>query len=261
MREFKDKVAIVAAASSGIGKGIAKVLSNQGCKVFIFSKNRENIENAAREIKASSGNIVECTDADLGNRDHLKKVVDEVHLKLGKVDFLVMNYGDPKVAPFTEISEEEWDESINMILKSSIIMSRLLIPDLIETRGKIVFVTSTTTKQVMENFAISGALRSAVINLSKTLSIELAQHGISVNSIAQGFVFTERLRSIARQRSAETGLSYDKVLEKMKNDVPMKRFAEPEEIGDLVSFLCSKEADYITGTNIQIDGGRTTVPF
>lgn len=261
MRELKDKVAIVAAASSGIGKGIAKVLSREGCKVFIFSKNKEKIENSAKEINSETGNIVEWTNADLSNRNDLQKVVNEAHEKLGKVDFLVMNYGDPKVAPFIEITEEEWDENIDMILKSSIVMSRLLIPDLIETKGRIVFVTSTTTKQVMENFSISGALRSAVINLSKNLSRELAPHNVTVNSIAQGFVFTDRLRAIAKQRSQETGLSYEETLNKMRDDVPMKRFAEPEEIGELVSFLFSRGADYVTGTNIQIDGGRTTVPF
>lgn len=261
MKKFEGKVALVAAASSGIGKGIAKVLSRNGCSVAIFSRNADRLKETANEIEKETGNRVAHYHADLRHRESLSGLVDFVHRSLGKIDFLVMNYGDPKLAPFTELTDEDWDENIDMFLRSTIFLTKASLRDMEGRGGRIVFVTSMTTKMGFENFAISGSLRSAIVNLAKVISLEHAARGVTVNSISQGYVLTDRVRSIARTQSERKGITFEDALNDIRNTIPMKRFASAEEIGNLVSFLCSDEASYITGVNLQIDGGFVRFPF
>jgi 3-oxoacyl-[acyl-carrier protein] reductase len=262
MRGLSGKVALVTAASSGIGKGIAKVLASEGSKVHIFSRDKEKLKRSVEEISKETGKEVNFSTGDLSKPDDVKRVMEEVKRKTGSIDFLVINFGDPKVAPFLDITEEEWDSSINMIFKSSIVMARSVIPEMIEKgNGRIVFVTSLTTKQPLENFAISSSLRSAVVSLSKVLSMEYGQRGITFNSISQGYVMTPRLENIARQNAKKFNWTMDQAYDSLKQGIPAKRFGRPEEIGYLVSFLCSTDASYINGTNIQIDGGAVKFPF
>lgn len=262
MKGLADKVALVSAASSGIGKGIASVLASEGCRVHIFSKSEEKIRKSAQEIFKQTGNEVNYSTGDLGNVDDVKRILAEVKNKTGNIDFLIINYGDPKVAPFLEISEEEWNVSINMILKSTVVMAKGALPEMIKKgEGRVVFVTSLTTKQPLANFSISASLRAAVVSLSKVLSIELAQKGLTFNSISQGYVMTPRLENIAKTKSERLNISLEQAYDSIRETIPARRFGKPEEIGNLVSFLCSTEASYINGTNIQIDGGFVNFPF
>ncbi len=262
MNGLKGKVALVSAASSGIGKAVATVMASEGCTVHIFSRNGEKIRKVAEEISKQTGSRVNYSTGDLSSPSDVKKVMAEAREKSGDIDFLLINYGDPKVAPFMDITEEDWDSSLNMIVKSSVIMTRDAIPHMLKKGyGKIVFITSLTTKQPLENFAISASLRAAVVSLSKVLSNEFADHGITSNAISQGYFMTPRLESIAEKNSQKMGIPLEKAYDLLKQGIPAKRFGKPEEIGYLVSFLCSDEASYITGTNIQIDGGVVRFPF
>jgi 3-oxoacyl-[acyl-carrier protein] reductase len=261
MDSLKGKVALVSAASSGIGKSVATVLSNRGCIVHIFSSNKEKISKTAENIETMTGNRVNYSVGNLENTEDVKRIMKEVKEKSGEVDFLIVNYGDPKVAPFMDISETEWDLSIGMILKSSIIMTRSVIPFMEKNGGRVVYITSMTTKQPMENFSISASLRSAVVSLSKVLSLELAHKGITFNSISQGYFQTPRLESIAQKNSVKFNITREEAYDRIRDGIPARRFGDPEEIGNLVAFLCSDEASYINGTNIQIDGGVVKFPF
>ncbi|MHB8358853.1 MAG: SDR family oxidoreductase [Thermoplasmataceae archaeon] len=261
MDDLKGKVALISAASSGIGKSVASVLSSRGCLVHVFSSNEDRIAKAAQEIQKRTGNTVNYSVGSLANPMDVRRVMREVKERTGEINFLVINYGDPKVAPFMEINDDEWDSSINMILKSSIIMTRSVIPFMEKNGGRVVYITSMTTKQPMENFAISASLRSAVVSLSKVLSIEMAEKGITFNSISQGYFQTPRLESIADKNSLKFGITKEQAFNKIREGIPAKRFGNPEEIGYLVAFLCSQEASYINGTNIQIDGGAIKFPF
>lgn len=261
MNGLKGKVALVSAASSGIGKGIAEVLSAQGCKVHIFSRNEEKIRKAAEEITGRTGNKVNYSACDMTRPADVARVMDEVKNVTGSVDFLVINYGDPKVAPFLDISDTEWDESLNMFIKSSVTMVRKSIGHMTEKGGRLVFVTSITTKQPMENFAISASLRAAVVSLSKVLSLEFSRKGITSNSISQGYIMTPRLESIASNNSRKFNITEEEAYDLLKQTVPAGRFGTPDEVGNLVAFLCSDEAAYVNGTNIQIDGGLARFPF
>lgn len=261
MNGLKGKVALISAASSGIGKGIAHVLSSNGCRVHIFSRSEERIRKSVEEISRDTGNVVNYSIGDMANPSDVKRIITEAKHKTGDIDFLVINYGDPKVAPFMAITEQDWDQSINMILKSSILMLRDSIDHIAESRGRIVFVTSLTTKQPMENFAVSASLRAAVVSLSKVVSLEYAHTGMTSNSISQGFIMTPRLESIARSNARKFSISEEEAYARMRQTIPAGRFGEPAEIGKLVAFLCSEEASYINGTNIQIDGGLVKFPF
>jgi 3-oxoacyl-[acyl-carrier protein] reductase len=261
MDDLKGKIALVSAASSGIGRSIASVLSSNGCRVHIFSSNEEKISKTANEIQKKTGNPVNYSVGSLADPVDVRRVMQEVKNKTGEINFLVINYGDPKVAPFMEISDDEWDSSINMIFKSSIIMTRSVIPFMERNGGRVVFITSMTTKQPIENFAISSSLRSAVVSLSKVLSIEMAEKGITFNSISQGYFHTPRLESIAEKNSLKYGITKEQAFNRIREGIPAKRFGDPEEIGHLVAFLCSNKASYINGTNIQIDGGAVKFPF
>lgn len=262
MNGLSGKVALVSAASSGIGKAVASVMAGEGCKVHIFSRKEDKIREVAEEISKQTGSKVNYSVGDLSNPEDVKRVLSEVKSKTGDIDFLLVNYGDPKVAPFMDITEEDWDSSINMIIKSSVIMARNVIPTMARKGyGKIVFITSLTTKQPLENFAISASLRAAVVSLSKVLSNEFAEKGITSNAISQGYIMTPRLESIAEKNSKKLNIPLEKAYDQLKQGIPAKRFGKPEEIGYLVAFLCSDEASYLNGTNIQIDGGVVRFPF
>lgn len=262
MRGLAGKVAIVTAASSGIGKGIAKVLASEGCVVHISSRDEAKLRKSAEEIMKETGKEVHLSPCDLTKPSDVRKMLSEVKSKSGSVDFLVINFGDPKVAPFMDITEEDWDSAINMFLKSTVIMTRSILPEMAKKgEGRFVFITSLTTKQVLENFAISASLRAAVVSLSKVLSIEYAQKGITFNSISQGYIQTPRLENIAKRNAEKMNISVEQAYDAIRQGIPAKRFGKPEEIGYLVSFLCSSDSAYINGTNIQIDGGLVKFPF
>lgn len=262
MKGISGKNAIVAAGGSGLGLGIAAVMAGYGANVTIFSRKPERLESAAADIRKRTGRDVNAVAADLSRKEDLERVVGSARSRHGKIDFLIMNYGDPKVAPFLEITDTEWDYSIDMMLRSTLALTRLALADMVERgAGRIVYVTSMTTKSPMENFAISASLRSAIVALGKVLSMELGPQGINVNSISQGFFMTERLKNVARHSGERSGLGYEKALEAIRQSIPMKRFGDPEELGQLVAFLCADESSYLTGTNIQIDGGTIKFPF
>ncbi len=261
MAKYTGKTAVITAASSGIGKGIASVLAGEGCDLHLLSRNREKLNAVAEEISRASGTDVKAHSADMSVPGDVNRFIGEVSSEGRKIDFLVLNYGDPKIAPFLSLTEEDWDKATNLILRSSVTIVRKFLPEIIESRGRVIFVTSLTTKQPMVNFALSSALRSAVVSLSKVLSLEHAKSGITVNSISQGFFMTPRLESVAARKAEEESISLDTAYGELMEAIPARRFGSTEEIGKLVSFLCSDEAGYINGANIPIDGGFSGFPF
>lgn len=261
MYDFTGKKGIVTAASAGIGKAVAKVLSSQGAELIISSGNEARIKSAAEEISGSTGNPVHFQKCNLKDPEEVGLLLSETRNRLGKLDFIVVNYGDPKLDYFLNLDDNDWNDSVNMFVGATVKLVRGLYQDLNLPGARIVFITSSTTRQARERFSLSGALRAAIVNLGKILSLELAPKGLTVNSISQGYFYTERLKSIIRRNAEMNSTTEEVELEKIKGQVPVGRVGEPEEIGKLVSFLCSEDASYINGTNIPIDGGSTRYPY
>ncbi len=256
MHDLKNKNVIVCAGTTGIGRGVISVLAKYGANITTFSRGKEKVESLRKEIKEETGITINAICADLSKKDDLRRVVDSAREQYGKIDFLVMNYGDPRVDPFMELNESDWDYNIDMIFKSTIRMVDMCATDMIKSSaGRIIFITSMTTKNPLENFAISNSLRSGIVALGKTLSIELGKYNINVNSVSQGYFYTRRLKNIIEKKSVSTGKPVEEVESQLIKEIPLGRFGKPEEVGNLVAFLCSSLSSYITGTNIQIDGG------
>jgi 3-oxoacyl-[acyl-carrier protein] reductase len=257
--ELLDKNVLVTAASKGIGYAIAKQFAFEGAKIVICSANEENIKTAVEKIKSISGNTnVWGTVCNLNNNDELLKLIDFTKEKFGKIDILVNNCGGPTPGFFENLNESDWDYSYNQVLKSAMKLIKFVLPDMKENKfGRIINITSISVKQPVDNLLLSNTFRSGLTAFAKTISNELAPHNITVNNIAPGYTLTDRFKQLITFRANTAGVSYDDMVVKMSSDIPMKRFANPDEIGNLAVFLASPVAGYITGTTINADGGYT----
>lgn len=261
MYSHTGKTALVTAASSGIGAAVARVLAENGARLLISSSNERRIGATAEMISGDTGSQVLQKVCNLSNREHVNALADYAVREFHRLDYLVINYGDPRLAPFLELSEGDWDASIDMFIGSTVSLVRKIVPYMPEKGGRIIFITSMTTRQANPGFALSGSLRAAVVNLGKILSIELGPRGLTVNSISQGYFMTDRIRGVADRNARINGTNPEVELEALRSKVPVGRIGDPREIGHLVSFLCSGDASYINGANIPIDGGVSTYPY
>lgn len=261
MYDLNGRKGIVTAASKGIGRAVARELSNEGVELLISSSNPGQIEKTAVEIESSTGTTVHWEKCDMRDPSDVERLIGKTLEVLGTLDYIIVNFGDPKLADFLKLEKDDWNDSINMFIGSTVSLVKSLVPHMSTQGGRIIFITSSTTRQAKEGFALSGALRAAVVNLGKILSLELAPMGLTVNSISQGFFNTDRLKKVLERNAEINGTTVELELEKMKKQVPVRRIGEPEEIGKLITFLCSSNASYINGTNIPIDGGVSRYPY
>lgn len=261
MYDFSGKKGIVTAASAGIGRAVAKVLSEQGTELLISSGNLDRISKTAGEISGITGNKVHWQKCNLKDPSEVGAFKSKITEKFEKLDFIVINYGDPRLDEFMNLGEKDWSDSINMFIGATVNLVKGLVPHLTQQGGRIIFITSSTTRQAREGFSLSGALRAAVVNLGKILSLELAHRGLTVNSISQGYFNTARLTQVLERNAHSNGTTIELELKNIEKQVPVGRVGNPEEIGKLVSFLCSDDASYINGANIPIDGGSTRYPY
>jgi len=240
------KVALVMGASKGIGRGIAEVLAREGARVAIASRSEERLGAAAAEIGERATPFV----ADATDLDRLARLPLEVAESLGSVDILVTNTGGPPPGGSLDHGFEEWEEAYRSLVLAPRILAGAVVPGMRgEGWGRIVNVGSTTTIEVNPALGLSNAHRLATIGFLKTLSREVAGDGITVNTVATGRFATDRM--------AELVGSMEQVEAAAQAEVPAGRLGTVEEYGDLVAFLCSQRAAYITGAVIPIDGGLT----
>lgn len=253
---LKDRVAIVTGSSQGIGKAIAQGLSEEGAKVTICARNETQLKEVAEEIQSSTGGEVYTVQADLTKRDDIRSLVAKTLERFGRIDVLVNNTGGPPPTTFSETSETQWRDAVNMLLMSVVTTCLEVIPRMQERRwGRIINMTSFAAKQPAESLVLSNTLRSGILGLSKTLSNELAKDGILVNAVCPGWTLTKRVEELAKAQSKTTGNTYENIVHGWESQIPLKRLAEPKEIADLVVFLASERASYITGAVVQVDGG------
>lgn len=253
---LKGKVALVTAASKGIGFGVAKVLASEGCKVVMSSRS-DTISRSRDQIVRETGNRdVYASKADLTVKEEVDQLVKSAAAKFGPVDILAYNTGPPKPGTFSELGDADWDNGVKLLLMSAVWLSKSVLLGMERKKwGRLVFITSTTLRQPIPNLVLSNTVRLSLAGLSKSIATEYGGKGITSNGIMQGHILTDRQREIAEDNSRRTGKTIDDEMKQALADVPLGRYGTPEEIGYLVAFLASDKASYITGTMIPIDGG------
>jgi len=255
---LKDRVAIVTGSSQGIGKAIALGLSQEGAKVTICARRKETLLETAKEIQGSTGAEVLPVATDLTKRDDIEKLVNETIKRFKRIDILVNNTGGPPATTFKETRDEDWQNAVNLLLMSVVQACRAVIPYMQGRKwGRIINMTSFAAKQPADRLILSNAVRAGVLGLTKTLANELAQDNILVNAVCPGWTLTRRVEELAKVQAKTSGKTAEEIIRGWESQIPLKRSAQPSEIANLVVFLASEKASYITGAVIQVDGGYT----
>lgn len=253
---LQGKVALVAGASRGLGKQVAAALAREGAKVGICARDALALENVAKDISSKFNTEVWFFPADLSRPEEARRFAREALAKFGTTHILVNNAGGPPSSPFMDLEEEQWLEAFYLNFMSAIVLSKEVIPSMLQQGwGRIINLTSVAVKQPIDGLILSNAIRAAVHGWAKSLSNELASRGVLVNCVCTGFMRTERVENLAEQMAEKRGVKKEDIIEGWESQIPMGRLGRPEELADLVVFLASERAGYITGTSIAIDGG------
>ena len=253
---LRERVAIVAAASKGLGKAVALGLAREGARVTLFSRDEGQIRAAGEEIARETGTDVLALAADVTREEDLKRVVGATLERWGRIDVLFNNAGGPPPGTFDDFGDAEWQRAFELNLLSTVRLTRLVLPTMRERGwGRIINSTSTSVKQPIDNLLLSNAIRSGVVALGKTLSNDVATRGITVNTIAPGRIFTERLQQVDANAAKSRGLSVEELRRQSEAQIPIGRYGTPEEFAAVAVFLASEPASYLTGQTIVVDGG------
>lgn len=251
------RVAIVCAASQGLGKATAVALAREGAHVVICSRDRKKLDAAAKEIRsASPGSTVVPVVADLSRPSPIRKMVAAVAKRFGRIDILVTNAGGPPVASFLELDDGAWQRGIDLNLMSAIRCIRAVLPHMRKRSwGRIIAITSLTAKQPVDDLIISSTVRPGILGLAKVLGNQFGREGILVNCVAPGFILTSRQRELVEARAKKAGTTMEGYMEEQEKTIPLGRLGQPEELADVIAFLASERSSYINGTTITVDGG------
>jgi 3-oxoacyl-[acyl-carrier protein] reductase len=253
---LKDRVALVCGASKGLGRAVAQGLAQEGVKLAICSRTKGSILQAAEEIRQTTGVETLGLAVDLSKTEEARRFFREALGHFGRIDILVNNAGGPPSLPFAEIEDSQWQSAFELTLMSAVVLIKEALPVMQEKRfGRIINLTSVAVKQPLEGLILSNTLRAGLIGLAKTLSNAYAAHNILINNVCPGYTLTERVRNLSRVTAERRGLSPEAVIQEWESRIPMGRLGRPEELANLVVFLASERAGYITGTTTQVDGG------
>jgi 3-oxoacyl-[acyl-carrier protein] reductase len=242
---IRNRVAMVAAASKGLGRAIAEALAAEGCRLSV----------CARTIEAWNDEML-AVPCDVSKAEDLQRWFDATIARFGQVDILVTNTGGPPAAQFLKLSEDQWRAGIDSTLMNVVRLCRMVIPVMQERKwGRILHLTSFVAKQPIELLTVSSTLRAGISGLTKTLADQVARDGILVNAILPGHFRTDRQRHLAEVRSKEQGITEEEYFRKAAEAIPLGRFGDASELAHVAAFLCSERASYVTGASIQVDGG------
>ena len=253
---LRGKVAVVAAASKGLGRAVAQELAAEGARVVICARSRESLDRARDEIAGDTHADVYAVVADLSTTAGIDAVAREALARFGRVDILVNNAGGPPSGPFEQHAWETWESAVHLTLRSAVELTRRLLPAMRERHwGRIINVTSIAVKQPVDGLILSNSIRAAVTGWARTLATEVATDGVTVNNVLPGYTRTERVEQLNAARAASEKVSVDEIQRRIEAQIPMRRLGEPREFGALVAFLASERASYITAQSWAVDGG------
>jgi 3-oxoacyl-[acyl-carrier protein] reductase len=252
---LRDRVAIVAAGSRGLGRAVAEELAAEGAAVAIVARGRAPLDAVCEAIRARGGRAHGIA-ADVTDPAEISRAVDEATRVLGPPDILLTNSGGPRSAPFESLTPDDWDAASRLLLTSAVTFARAVVPGMRARRwGRVLNVTSIAAKQPVGGLMLSNSLRLAVIGFARTLANEVAADGITVNNLLPGYTRTDRVVELAEQMAAREGTTPDVVIGRWEEETPMRRIGEPREFAALAAFLASERASFITGQSIAVDGG------
>jgi 3-oxoacyl-[acyl-carrier protein] reductase len=253
---LKDRVALVAASSQGLGKAVAFGLAREGAKLALCARTDSELQATAAEIRAATGVDVLARAFDVTVYDDVRAFVAETAAAFGSVDICVANAGGPPSKSFAETTIEDWQKAANLNLMSTVYLAKETLP-LMQARqwGRFIAITSMTVKQPVEGLILSNSIRAGVSGLIKTLSNEYGPHNVLVNNVCPGFTATARLMDLASTIAVKEAITPAEVEDRWARQAPLRRVGRPEEFADLVVYLASERASYITGVSIAVDGG------
>ncbi len=256
---LRGRVALVCAASHGLGKAAALGFAREGAHVVICSRERKALTETAKEIRAAAEDLpvrVVPMVADLTKPRHISAMVTRTMKTFGRIDVLVTNAGGPPVAPFEALDDAQWTKGVTLTLMSTVRCIRAVLPHMRKRKwGRIVNITSIAAKQPINDLVVSSALRPGILGLSRVLASQCGKDGILINSVAPGFMLTNRMQQIGTLRSKQQGLSVEEYFQNQAGDIPLLRYGDPEELANVIVFLGSERASYVTGATVSVDGG------
>ena len=253
---LKDRVAIVAAASRGIGFACALELAREGARVFLCSRDAQKASEAAKTIHEQTGSDAAGIACDVTRNDQAEAFINLALERAGQIDICVTNAGGPPAKVFAETDLDVFRHAFELNALSAIRFARLVLPGMLERKwGRIINITSVSVKQPIDGLLLSNTVRAGLTGWAKTVSNEVAATGVTVNNVAPGYTLTERQDELAEVRARAAGKSKQEIIDSWALQTPMQRMAQPEEIAAAVAFLASERASYITGVTLQVDGG------
>ena len=253
---LKDRVAIVAASSQGLGKAVAFGLAREGVKLALCARTEHTLVAAADEIHRATGVDVITRKLDVTKHSQVKKFVAETLQEFGRVDICVANAGGPPSKSFAETTIEDWERATELNLMSTVYLAKEALPIMqLQRWGRFIAITSITVKQPVEGLILSNSVRSGVSGLVKTLANEYGPFNVLVNSVCPGYTATARLLELSRTLAEKEGVAPNVIEERWAAQTPVGRVGTPEEFANVVVFLASERASYVTGVSLAVDGG------
>ncbi len=256
---LSGKTALVCGSSQGMGQAIAIQLANQGANIVLFARNKQALDAVHQQLDHSQGQTHHTLVADFSNVEQVKSTLSDFINSGKSIEIAINNTGGPAPGPAHNANSEDFVAAFSQHLVCNHEIMKLLLPGMQSAGyGRIINVISTSVKQPLTGLGVSNTVRGAVANWAKTLANELGQYNITVNNVLPGATNTKRLDAIIKNKAAKQGVSEQEMANKEKSIIPMRRFGEASEFADVVGFLASPAAGYVTGINLPVDGGRTT---
>ena len=253
---LNGRVALVTAASKGLGRATATQLATEGATVMISSRGEEQLAKTAAEIAETTGARVEYCAADVADAEDLARLVEETQQRLGGVDVLVNNAGGPPPGGFDALDDDAWHLAHELNLMSTVRLVRAVLPHMRAQKwGRIVTIASSSIKQPIENLLLSNTYRVAILGLAKSIAIEFAPDGILINTVGPGRIATDRVAGLDANRAALAGTSVEEVRAQAEKAIPLGRYGTAEEFAKVAAFLVSGANTYLTGQHLLVDGG------
>lgn len=253
---LKDRVAIVAGSSQGLGRAAAFALANEGAHIGLCARNREALEQVANNIQERFRVQVCAEPVDVRDSGAIERFAKQVAERFGRLDVCVTNAGGPPAKEFLETTDQEWDDAFALNLRSAVVFARAVIPYMQRQRwGRIVTISSMTVRQPQPQLILSNAVRAGIMGLVRSLANEFGKDGITVNNVGPGYTATDRLKELSARRAAALGQSEEKIQRGWIEQIPLGRLGKPEEVADAIVWLASERASFVTGQTILVDGG------